>query len=188
MTLSQNRVYFVLAVLALFSWLFADVIEEKKIKQFVSPEHSMDFFSSGYYKKEMTVDGVVDRELIADKMVHYSDDGTTHMENPFMTLHNPNAPPWHIKSEAGVLDADGDSLLLQGQVYISRAGTKKRVPITLNTTNLKVKLSVNYAETVQWAELSDGSSKTQGVGLEMTFSEPIKLKFLSKVKGRYVLK
>ncbi len=186
MTSGQYKVYFVLLFLAISSWFLADIFEAKNVEKVKVEDHTPDYFSTGYYKKEMAEDGLIKSELIADKMIHYSDDETTHLENPVMTLYNPSVPPWIIKSETAVLEADGDHLQLLGKVFISRASTKKLRLFKLNTSKMKVKLSTNYAETNQWAEIIDDKNTTKGVGLEITFKEPVRIKFLSKVKGRYV--
>jgi lipopolysaccharide export system protein LptC len=185
MTGSQYRVFAVLFILVVGSWFVADVFEEKEHKEIAIAAHSPDYFSSGYYKKEMDVTGTIKNELDADKMIHYSDDGTTHLEKPVMTLHNADVPPWVISSEAGILEADGDHLLLSGKVHISREGRKGLRPFNINTSELRVKLSVSYAETDQWAEIIDAPNRTEGIGLQATFVYPIKVKFLSRVKGRY---
>ena len=182
---SQYQIYLFLGIAALGSWLLVDFFSNKEATEFVTIEHSPDYFSYGYYKKEMTITGVAKNELFADKMIHYSDDGTTHLEKPVMILHSSNLSPWVIKSEKGLVEADKDHLLLSGKVFINRKGNSARKPFNIVTSELKVKLSTNYAETDQWAELSDGLNKTEGVGIEATFVDPVKIKFLSKVKGRY---
>lgn len=182
---SQYKVYLFLFIVAFGSWILVDFFNDKKKVKFVTPEHSPDYFSFGYYKKEMTIAGIAKNELFADKMIHYSDDGTTHLEKPVMILHSSNLPPWVIKSEKGLVESDKDHLLLTGKVFINREGTSERRPFNIITSELKVKLSTNYAESAQWAELSDGINKTEGVGIEATFIDPINIKFLSKVKGRY---
>ena len=187
MTPSQYKVYFVLLFLAISSWFLADLFEETDVEKVKVKEHTPDYFSTGYYKKEMTEDGLIKSELIADKMIHYSDDETTHLENPVMTLHNiDDVPPWVIKSETAILEADGDHIQMLGKVFVSRAGTKKLRLFKLNTSKMNVQLSTDYAETDQWAEIIDAQNTTKGVGLEITFKEPVRIKFLSKVKGRYV--
>ena len=182
---SQYRVYLVLSVLVLSSWFLADLFEEDEFKKIKAVGHSPDYFSTGYHKLEMNEDGVAKNELFADKMFHYADDGTTHLESPVMTLYNSDKPPWVIKSETGILEADGDHLLLAGKVFISRDGINSDRPFKINTSNLYVQLSINYAETVEWGEIIDGQNRTEGVGMETTFVDPVRLKFLSKVKGRY---
>ncbi|MCK4841152.1 MAG: LPS export ABC transporter periplasmic protein LptC [Methylococcales bacterium] len=185
MNFAEYRIYLILFVLGVTSWILADFFDEqaKVDKKIVS--HSPDYFSVNYYKKEMDIDGLVKNELNADKMIHYSDDGKTHLENPVMTLHNSDASPWVIKSKTGILEADGDHLLLAGDVFISRARAKKLKPFIINTSELRVKLSTSYAETDQWGEIIDNPNRTEGVGLQATFVKPVKIKFLSKVKGRY---
>ena len=185
MTSGQYKVYLFLFFLVLGSWFLADFFEPEETGEVQIVDNSPDYFSTGYYKKEMAENGLVKNELIADKMTHYSDDKTTHLESPVMTLHNSDTPPWIIRSEAGILAADGDNLFLKGQVFISRDAMKKRKSFKINTSNLRVKLSISYAETNEWAEIIDGRNRTEGVGLESTFVDPIQLKFLSRVKGRY---
>jgi lipopolysaccharide export system protein LptC len=185
MKLYQYRVHLVLFALAVSSWWLADLFEGKEVHEVAIVDHSADYFSLGYYKKEMSREGLIKNELKADQMIHYGDDETTHLESPVMTLYNSKAPPWVIKSEAGILEANGDHLQLNGEVFISRAGDEKINPLDINTSNLRIKLSISYAETDEWAEIINTPNRTEGVGLEATFVEPIKLKFLSKVKGRY---
>jgi lipopolysaccharide export system protein LptC len=186
MTAGQYRVYFLLFFLAISSWFLADLFEPKEVSKAKVADHTPDYFSIGYYKKEMDEGGLLKSELIADKMIRYGDDETTHLDKPVMTLYNPDVPPWVMKSEAAIMEADGDHLQLLGKVFISRAGTENLRAFKLNTSELKVKLSTSYAETALWAEIIDDQNTTEGIGLEITFKDPVRFKFLSKVKGRYV--
>lgn len=185
MTHKQYKVYLLLLVLAIFSWTIADFFEEEGVIKVAVTDHSPDYFSLGYYKKEMNEQGLIKNELNASKVTHYSDDKTTHLENPVMTLYNSNKAPWVIKSEAGILKDEGDHLDLIGMVSINREATKYRSSFQINTTNLRITPSINYAVTDEWAELINDSQITEGVGLQATFVNPVHLKFLSKVKGRY---
>ncbi len=187
MTSSQYKVYFVLLFLAISSWFLADMFEEKDAEKVEAKDHSPDYFSTGYSKKEMTESGLIKSELIAEKMIHYSDDETTHLEKPVMTLYNlDDIPPWIIKSDTAILEADGDNLQMLGNVFVNRVGTEDLRSFKLTTSKMNVKLSTDYAETDQSAEIIDAQNKTKGIGLEMTFKKPVRIKFLSNVKGRYV--
>lgn len=187
LTANQYRVYLVLFLLAISSWFLADLFDKEVVEKIEVVDHSPEYFSIGYYKKEMNEQGLLANELKADKMVHYADDGTTHLDNPVMAIHSEDTPPWVIKAESGVLEADRDHLLLSGNVFISRDGNKKLKPFNINTSDLYVQLSISFAKTKQWAEILDNSNRTQGVGMEATFANPLKVKFLSRVKGRYEL-
>jgi lipopolysaccharide export system protein LptC len=183
------RLYLLIACAALLSWQLLRWHEERDVAVKIA-ENTPDFFSSGYYKKQMDSDGVPKNELLADKMQHYKTDGSTHLENPVMTLYNTQAQaaPWVIKAEHGIMAADGDNLQLQGKALINREASKKAAALSVNTTDLRVKLSSNYAETENWAEIISPPNKSTGTGMEVTFVSPIHLKLLSKVKGRYELK
>lgn len=181
----QFRIYLILFVLGIGSWLTAYFFEEKQISDVIAVDHSPDYFSVGYAKKEMDQNGKLKSELFANKMTHYGDDETTELDRPVMVLHNLNTPPWVIKSEGGWLAADRNHLLLTGKVFISREETEDTRLFKINTSELKVTLSTSYAITAKWAELIDGSNRTEGIGMAATFVDPVKIKFLSHVKGRY---
>ena len=187
-TRSDLRIFMILAGIGLITWGLARWNEERDVTIKIS-ENSPDYFSSGYYKKEMDKEGLPKNELLADTMQHYKTDGSTHLTKPLMTLFNSTetAAPWRIQAENGIMAADGDNLQLIGHTTISREAFKKTKALTVNTSNLRVKLTTNYAETDDWGEIISPPNKTSGTGMELTFVSPIHLKFLSKVKGRYEL-
>ena len=100
------RIYPIIAVLALLTWILAQRNEVDDVTLKIA-ENSPDFFSSGYYKKQMDTKGRAKNELFAEKMQHYKSDGSTHLEKPFMTLYNQTgASPWVIKADFGIMAAD----------------------------------------------------------------------------------
>lgn len=179
--------YLVLLVLVLSSWLVADFFATDFVGYDLVNKYNPDYFGSKYFKEEMSADGKLKTQLSATKMLHYSDSGITHLERPVMTLYNSGISTWIIKSDAATIKSNGDNLFLTGQVKINRIGTKKLKPLSINTSQLQVQLSTNFAQTAKWARISGAKHTTEGVGLEMTFSHPIKLKFLAKVRGKYEL-
>jgi lipopolysaccharide export system protein LptC len=110
------------------------------------------------------------------------------MVNPIMFFHNEKTPPWVIKSAIGILSGDGKDLLLNGKVAIDREKAKGVTPLTINTSVLKVNPETSYAETNEWAELISPPNKTTGIGMKMTFVQPIHLQLLANVKGTYETK
>lgn len=181
----QYRIYFVLLLLLIGTWFLANFFEEKENNPIKLSVHAPNYFGSGYHKKEIMDNGQLKNELLADRIIHYSDEGATHLENPVIILYHPDKPPWNIQSESAILQADKDRLQLLGQVFIHKDNIHKNKRFEIKTSNLQIKLATSYAETKQWVEITDGSNKTEGVGLEVTFVTPIRIKLLSKVKGRY---
>jgi len=186
--INGNRGYLYLLIIAVMSWWLAKLTGTDEFGHITVPAHSPDYFSKGYTKWEMSELGRPKSKLIADEMTHYSDDSTTHMVNPLMFFYNERTPPWIIKSETGVLSADGKDLLLNGKVYVDRAAAKGVRELKIHTFNLKVKPETSYAETDEWAELISLPNWTTGVGMKLIFAEPIHLELLSKVKGNYETK
>jgi lipopolysaccharide export system protein LptC len=188
MRLRHLRIHVYLGVLALLSWGLVKLTVPEEGGVLVVPPHSPDYFSIGYRKWEMGDDGRLKNQLTADRMTHYSDDGTTHLDKPLMIFHNEAAPPWVINAEAGILSADGKDLRLNGKVKVERAESKGVKPLLINTSNARVKPETHYAETDEWAELISPPNRTVGVGMKLVFEQPVHLQLLSKVQGKYETK
>ena len=184
-TVRDSKLYLYLGAIALLSSWLVNFIELVMPSYPDALPHSPDYFSTGYTKWEMNEQGDLKNKLLADKIMHYSDDGKTHTIKPVMSFYNKNTPPWVIQSESGILSTDGKDLLLDGKVTISREKAKGSVPLTINTRLLKVKPDISYAETTQWAELISPPNKTTGKGMKMTYIEPVHLQLLANVKGNY---
>lgn len=188
MILSDYKPYLYIAGFALLSWWLARLTGLDDLNRAAMPVHSPDYFSKGYTKWEMDAAGQLNSKLLADSMVHYSDDQTTHMVNPVMYFYNDNTPPWIVKSETAMLSADGKDLSLDGKANVHRDKAEGVSELTINTSNLKVKPETSYAETVEWAELLSPPNITTGIGMKLVFAEPIHLELLSNVKGKYETK
>lgn len=186
--LNGNYNYLYLLIIAVISWWLVKLTGVDEFGRIAVPAHSPDYFSKGYTKWEMSELGKPKSKLLADEMIHYSDDSTTHLANPVMFFYNEKTPPWIIKSEAGILSADGKDLLLTGKVDVDRAAAEGVRALKIHTFNLKVKPETSYAETDAWAELISLPSWTTGIGMKLTFADPIHLELLSKVKGNYETK
>jgi len=188
MRLRHLRFHLYLGVLALLSWGLVELTVTDEIGLMAVPPHSPDHFSTGYRKWEMGDNGLLKNELTADRMTHYSDDGTTHLDKPLMFFHNETTPPWVINAETGILSADGKNLQLNGKVKVERAEGKGARQLIINTSNVRVKPETHYAETDAWAELISPPNRTTGVGMKLVFEQPVHLQLLSKVQGKYETK
>jgi lipopolysaccharide export system protein LptC len=188
MSLRDNKIYLYLAFISLISWWLVKLTGLDEIYHGQVPAHSPDYFTKGYIKWEMNELGTIKNKLLSDEMIHYSDDGTTHMVNPIMFFHNEKTPPWIVKSETGILSRDGNDLLLNGKVTIDREKAEGVTQLTINTSVLKVKPKISYADTNEWAELISPPNKTTGTGMKLTFVPPIHLQLLANVKGKYETK
>ena len=188
MRLRHLRFHLYLSILALLSWGLVKLTVTEESGLLAVPPHSPDYFSTGYRKWEMGENGLLKNRLIADKMTHYSDDGTTHLDKPQMFFINEATPPWVINAESGILSADGKNLQLNGKVKVERKEGNGVRPLIINTSNARVKPETHYAETNAWAELISPPNRTTGVGMKLVFEQPVHLQLLSKVQGKYETK
>ncbi|MDD2759428.1 MAG: LPS export ABC transporter periplasmic protein LptC, partial [Methylomonas sp.] len=164
----KYQLYFYVAMAALATWWLQQLYELRQAEIKVA-ENSPDFFSTGYYKKEMDLHGRPKSELTADKMRHYKSDGSTHLDRPVMTLYNPGAAPWVIRSDGGIMASDGDHLQLMGHAVVNREASENNAALKVTTSDLRVTLSSNYAETSAWADIVSPPNQTSGTGMEVTF-------------------
>ncbi|MEY4719700.1 MAG: hypothetical protein RL563_2318 [Pseudomonadota bacterium] len=183
----KYQIYVYVAAAALLSWWLVQFNAHDEVGVIVAQD-SPDFFSNGYYKKQMDQAGFVKNELSAAKMTHSKERADTQLEKPVMTLYSPGQAPWVIVAEHAVLASNGDDLQLLGDNLISREALKRNAALTVKTRDLNVKLSTHFAKTDAWAEIVSPPNKTSGTGMEATFVSPVHLKFFSKVKGRYEIK
>lgn len=186
------KIYTFVLLLAAISWGLVEIYRveyQTGDGSIEAPKHSADYFSKGYLRKDLNEQGQLKSELVAESILHYSDDDTTHIDNPKLTLYNsdPTVPPWVIKSEKGILSANGENLLLQGKVFIDRAKAEGVMQLNIRTSHLRVNPKTSYAETDEWAELLSPPHRVEGKGMQLTFKKPINIKLLSNVKSRYVL-
>ncbi len=177
--------YGLISVIALIIWWMAQITVSKQVVSTKLSPDSPDYFSNGYEKIEMDLEGKLKSRVVADKVVHYSATDIAELENLVMTMYKPDAPEWVIRSETGTVPAGGRDIFLNGKVFIDRAKAPGFREIKIITSNLKVKPDINYAETEEWTDLIMPPNKTSGKGMEATFSSPIHLKLLANVRGIY---
>ena len=88
MILSENKGYILLGIIALLSAWLVNLTTPIFFNSTPLMEHSPDYFGTAYIKWEMNEQGTLKNKLLADKILHYSDDGTTHTVSPLMFFYN----------------------------------------------------------------------------------------------------
>lgn len=184
----ERFIYVFLAILALLSWWLAKYSGLVETSKATATRTIPDYFSKGYTKWDMDETGALKSKLVAEEMTHYAAYWATHTKKPVMHFLNEKNPPWIVEAATGVLSSDGKKLLLNGKVTVNRAKAEGVKELKINTYNLMVSPETSYAETKAWAELISPPNITIGIGMKVTFKEPIHLELLSKVKGKYETK
>ncbi len=181
----HHAFYTYVIVLAIASSLLTKWLVTEEVESREAVAHSADFFSVGYQKWQMNENGDLGSHLTANKMTHYNDDGTTHLEKPSMFFyHLPNSA-WQIQAESGELEKGGETLWLNGNVEIERKASSQGRELIIHTANLQVLPKTSFAQTNEFTELKSGNNLTTGTGMKATFNAPVHLELLSKVHGSY---
>jgi lipopolysaccharide export system protein LptC len=176
----------VMVLAAVVSWRL--VQEEKPPSQGItkSGPREIDYYVTGLDVTRMTTAGRPAHRLRAVNLQHYTDDDTTELQQPRLTVYQADGPPWEVDAERAWMSADGSLVLLSGEVLIEREGDVSNRPMRIVTRDLRVQPSEDYAETDEKVRVESESDWLDAVGMQAWLRPPSRLKFLSQVKGYYV--
>ncbi|MFK8067327.1 MAG: LPS export ABC transporter periplasmic protein LptC [Gammaproteobacteria bacterium] len=176
-----------LFLLVLTSWIQNSLQEEDVVK--VKDRGEPDSIMWDFRRSDMDESGKLKTQLDADLMKHFPLDGSVELERPIMEIYNKDETlPIHVTAESGWLSGDGEKLFLYGKVYIWRdkegAQPEAAKEMEVITTDLKILLKGDYAETSNFVMMIQGQTKVTAVGMQANF-EKQNLKLLKDVRGHY---
>lgn len=117
---------------------------------------------------------------------HYRDDGSSELERPVLDLYKDDGPPWRIRAETGWVSANGDEVLLQGQVVIDRAGFDEQPAIELRSSEMLVIPDKEYAETDRFVEIESAADWITAIdGMQAWFGEALRAKLFGRARGQF---
>jgi len=134
----------------------------------------------------MDTTGAPHRRLSAPELRHYADDDSSELERPVLTVFNPSAPPWVIRSETGWVSADGEEVQMRGEVFIDRESAPTARPLHLQTRDLLVRPRQDYAETQQPVRAASGADwLTSEAGGQVWFGDSLLIKLAGRARALY---
>lgn len=175
-----------LVLVATLSWWLRDSPAPQTAARDHKGPREFDYYIRGLDVTRMTPEGKPAHRLRAGHVRHFTDDDTTQLMQPRLTVFQEQAPPWEVDAERGLVSGDGDLVLLNGDVLIERAGDAKNRPVRIVTSNLRVQPREDYAETDEHVRVESHADWLDATGMQAWLRPPSRLKFLSQVKGYYV--
>lgn len=121
--------------------------------------HEPDYIVEHFNALAFDLQGRPRHRLVAERMTHYMDDDTTVLEQPTLTLLNPQIPV-EVKSKRAQMSADGKQIYFLGQVHVVRNGQnglKGHMPTTLDTEYLHVTPDDRIMRTNKFVTLRQGA-------------------------------
>lgn len=137
-------------------------------------EDAPDAFADKVRMTEFDERGSVLFAMEAVRLEYFEAMQSTLLTSPSMTIHNEDAPPWHVVAQRGTIESDegakNNVVTLETNVVLhqERAGDGFMV---ITTDRLTVYPERRYAMTNQGVIIKTESTISQGVGLEVDLAE-----------------
>lgn len=110
----------VLLSLALASWLLVRITDESEFTFTGKQRHDPDYIVEDFSSVVMTDTGRPKYELRGKRLVHYGDDGSSTVEQPYVIQHHPGRAPTHARAEQGYVPSGTPYIELSGNVHVAQ--------------------------------------------------------------------
>lgn len=176
----------VAALAALTFWL-EHLVQPTAAPPDGSTRHDPDYIVENFVAVRMGPDGLRLHQLEANRMVHYPDDDSTHLEAPLLLKYENDRVALSITSREAQVSSEGKTVDFETDVVAVRAATDSQSEMTLTTDRLHVVPDDDYARTDSPVKIVDANTQVTAVGLELIDKAKV-VKLLSHVRGSYVQK
>lgn len=144
--------------------------------------HDVDFVVHGLRSTALDQEGQLRFALQTEKMWHYPDDDTTHLQNPSLISYFKDQEPTRIDSRAGMLSSKGEEIQLQEDVRIFRPGLQPSQSQHFTTEFLRVLPDEGKADTHFPVLMFDRYNTIKAVGMELD-NNARTIRFLKHVRA-----
>ncbi len=110
----------VLILLAAGSWWLTHRVAPPEPKSDHKLRHDPDYIVKNFTAYVMDEDGKRRYHLSANRLLHYPDDETAHLDQPYLIQYKKDGPPIHTRAEKGWLPDDASRILMTGSVHVTR--------------------------------------------------------------------
>jgi lipopolysaccharide export system protein LptC len=152
-----------------------------------STRHDPDYMVENFVAVRMGPDGLRLHELQAERMVHYPDDDSTHLEAPRLLKYESEKVALSITAKRAHVSSEGETVDFEDDVRAVRSATPTQSELVLTTDRLHVVPDDDYARTDSPVTIVDANTKVTAVGLELIDKAKV-VRLLSNVRGSYVKK
>jgi lipopolysaccharide export system protein LptC len=112
-----------LVALAALSWWLPNALTPRDNLFDGDSRHDPDYTIDNFTATEMNAQGQRKHELRAVKLMHYADDDSAELTQPYLVQFSPDAAPVHTRADRGKVSPDGKQILMQGNVRVTRGAS-----------------------------------------------------------------
>ena len=140
MTQHFNRlaVAAVLIALAVLAWWLPTALTPRSGLFDGESRNEPDYTIENFTATEMNAQGQRKHELRAAKLVHYGDDDSADLIQPYLIQYAPNTAPVHTRADRGQVSPDGKEILMQGNVRVTRGASGADPAGEIQTQEMRV--------------------------------------------------
>lgn len=169
-------------LLAATYWLNQQVQPLPQIQS--QQRHDVDYIVDGFSAITLNMQGQPRFIVSAEKMWHYPDDDTTHLQMPQLTSLYADRPPILTSAQTGMISRKGDEVFLYDEVRVLRPATGAIEEQRFATDYLRVVPDRDWAETDQSVVMTSRRGIIRAVGMELD-NKTRTAKLLSRVRATH---
>jgi lipopolysaccharide export system protein LptC len=127
--------------------------------------HDPDFIVENFTLRRFDTAGELQHTLVSQRMEHFPDDDSTHVDKPQVTFHS--TPPMRLSADTARLSKDAKEVRLEGNVRLVRSGGKDATGMdtVVATSMLDVFPDEERARSDAPVTITQGRSIVNGTGL-----------------------
>jgi lipopolysaccharide export system protein LptC len=144
--------------------------------------HDVDYVVDNFSAVTLNVLGQPRFTLSAEKLWHYPDDDTTHLQMPRLTSLYADRPPTLTTAQTGTVSSQGDDVYLYDEVRMVRQAADGIGEQRFATDYLHVVPDRDWAETDQAVVMTGPNNTLRAVGMELD-NKARTAKLLSRVRA-----
>ncbi|MDD5057921.1 MAG: LPS export ABC transporter periplasmic protein LptC [Sideroxydans sp.] len=170
----------VLLLLLASYWLSLQVAPLTPVERI--QRHDVDFVIDKLSSTTLNDQGQPRFALSAEKMWHYPDDETTHLQMPVLTSFLADRPPSHTSAQSGTINNHNTDVRLYDEVQVVRPAGGNLVEQRFQTDFLHVMPERDFAQTDHPVMMVSGKNSISALGMEID-NQARTVKLLSQVKA-----
>lgn len=146
--------------------------------------HDPDYIIHNFTATSLDTQGKIRFTISAQKMWHYPDDDSTHLESPQLVSMFSDRPPMHTSAIRGTVSSKGNEVFLYDDVTIVSPAYGTHSTRTFSTSYLHVTPDKDLADTDHLVTMTDARTTMQAVGMELN-NKARTVNLLSRVRSTY---
>jgi lipopolysaccharide export system protein LptC len=169
---------------AVLSWWLLSQVQISGEAEDRARVHRPDFFLDDFTLLTMDETGIPKHLVQGTHLVHYPDDDTAEVDEPYMEIHRPQAPDWQIRARFAWIGPAGEQVRLQREVLVERVAEADVAPLTMHTEELLALPDDEYVETDLPVRFLGTGWELQAIGMRGWLGEG-RMELLSEVRGAH---